>query len=191
MLSRLCQSQVCFARESQALQSVGECATLLGLEVPASDSGMNQAFDAAVQYVHLNLLQDLSPPWIEHAFSQAVPGDGVLSRYLKPCFLRWGTASARQLFGDPIAETLAHFARKLDTTVVSIVGRPLYVCTQPWKEGTCVRVATASPLMEYRFEHQPFMCSWCKKNDAILPASGSSPRRIIRLYTQMRVREGR
>ena len=69
---------------------IEEYATLQGQHVPAPDnfSACDKMFKAAVQYVHVNLLQDLSPPWIDHNFPQALPGDGVLARYLKPTFLK-------------------------------------------------------------------------------------------------------
>ena len=48
---------------------IEEYATLQGQDVPAPGnvSACHKMFKAAVQYVHVNLLQDLSPPWIDHA----------------------------------------------------------------------------------------------------------------------------
>jgi len=169
---------------------VQEYATLLGLDVPMSDSEISRMFDAAVQYIHVNLLQDLSPPWLEKDFSHALPGEGVLSRYLKPCFLRWDMASAGTLFGEVITRTLSHAANTLGLTAVSIVGRPLYVCTQPWRSGICMGMAAMSPLMEQRSEQKFFMCVWCKKNNRGSPASGSRPQRVMQLYLQVRVGGG-
>ena len=78
-------------------QLVEEYAALRGLQLPPVEDahGRHVLFEAAVQYVHATLLQDLSPPWIGSEFSQALPGDGVLCRYLKPTFLRW---DATQVF---------------------------------------------------------------------------------------------
>ena len=169
---------------------VEEYATLRGLDVPTSGSDITCMFDAAVQYIHVNLLQDLSPPWLEKDFPQALPGDGVLSRYLKPCFLKWDMASAGTLFGEVITRTLSHTASSLGLTAISIVGRPLCVCAQPWRSGVCMSMAAMSPLMEQRAAHKFFMCAWCKKNNAGLPAPGSRPRRVIQLYLQVRVAAG-
>jgi len=165
---------------------VQEYRTLLGLAEPQSDHERRRMFDAAVQYIHLNLLQDLSPPWLEHEFPQALPGDGVLSRYLKPCFLRWDIACASKLLGDVITRTLVHCAVSVGLEAVSIVGRPLYVCTQPRKDGICMALAAMSHLMEQRSKHRPFVCSWCKKNNVDVSASDSSrPRRVLQLYLQV------
>jgi len=169
---------------------VQEYATLLGLHVPTSVHEINRMFDAAVQYIHVNLLQDLSPPWLDKNFPQALPGDGVLSRYLKPCFLKWDMASAVPLFGETITRTLSHAAQSLGLTAVFIVGRPLYVCTQPWRSGVCMRMAAMSPLMEQRADQKCFMCAWCKKNNSGLPTTGERPRRVIQLYLQVRLGGG-
>ena len=47
---------------------IEEYATLQGQGVPTPGnvSACDKMFKAAVQYVHVNLLQDLSPPWIDH-----------------------------------------------------------------------------------------------------------------------------
>ena len=169
---------------------VEEYATLRGQDVPTSDEESNRMFDAAVQYIHVNLLQDLSPPWMEKDFAQALPGEGVLSRYLKPCFLKWDIASAGVLFGEVMTRTLSHAANSVGCTAVSIVGRPLYVCTQPSGTGVCGRVAAMSPLMEQRGDQKVFMCRWCKHYNAALPVSGSRPRRVMQLYLQVRVAGG-
>ena len=60
---------------------IEEYSTLQGQDVPSdSTSAWHNVFKAAVQYAHVNLLQDLSPPWIDHHFPQALTGDGVLAR---------------------------------------------------------------------------------------------------------------
>ena len=42
--------------------------------------------DAAMRYLYNMLLRDLRPPWLTHAFPQALPGNGLLSKYTRPCF---------------------------------------------------------------------------------------------------------
>ena len=51
--------------------------------------------------------------------------------------------------------------------------------------------ATMSPLMEQRSEKKLFMCAWCKKNNAETPASGSNFKRVIQLYTQVKMPRGK
>ena len=48
-----------------------------------------QLLGAAVRYMHKILLRDLRPPWMDHQFTQALPGEGVLSRFTRPSFLQW------------------------------------------------------------------------------------------------------
>ena len=48
-----------------------------------------QLLGAAVRYMHKILLRDLRPPWVDHQFPQALPGEGVLSRFTRPSFLQW------------------------------------------------------------------------------------------------------
>ena len=124
-----------FACHKQHL--VQEYAELLGADIPTNAVQFDQMFDAAAQYVHLNLLQDLSPPWIEHEFSQALPGDGVLSRYLKPTFLCWDMNFAPQLFGKVLTDTWMSVAPSLALKAGGVVGRPLCVCTQRWRGEMC------------------------------------------------------
>ena len=44
-------------------------------------------FDAAIRYLYKCLLRDLRPPWLTHSFPQALPGNGVLSKYTPPSYL--------------------------------------------------------------------------------------------------------
>ena len=45
-------------------------------------------FDAATRYPYKLLLRDLRPPWLAHTFPQALPGNAVLSKYTRSCFLQ-------------------------------------------------------------------------------------------------------
>jgi len=47
-----------------------------------------QKVDAAVRHMHKILLCDLNPPWVNHQFPQALPGEGILSRFTRPSFLQ-------------------------------------------------------------------------------------------------------
>ena len=48
---------------------------------------IKQNFDLAIRYLFKVMLRDLRPPWLAHAFLQALPGIGVLSRFTRPSFL--------------------------------------------------------------------------------------------------------
>ena len=52
------------------------------------DETSDSLFREAVRYLQVCLLADLRPPWADYRFPQALPGDGTLSRYTRPCFLR-------------------------------------------------------------------------------------------------------
>ena len=87
------------------IQLVEEYATILGMGTPEPWSDTHrQMFDAAVKYLHMNLLQDLDPPWMTHPFLQALPGKGLLCCYTKATFLYGDFAQARSLFGDAIMD---------------------------------------------------------------------------------------
>ena len=45
-----------------------------------------ESLDAAIRYLYKLVLSDLRPPWLTHAFPQALPGNSLLSRYTRPCF---------------------------------------------------------------------------------------------------------
>ena len=166
------------------MQLVEEYATLTGEDTPTPHSArMDEMFDAAVRFLHMNLLQDLSPPWVTHEFLQALPGDGVLCRYTQPTFLRWETDRALLLFGDEVMEIWHRAADNLEIKVAGVLARPLYVCTQPTSDGTeCMAVAAMSPLLVQRAPHRHFMCPVCKRNARNTPVSDSVPRRILRMY---------
>ena len=143
-------------------QLLEEYAALRGLQLPPVEHVRDRRmiFEAAVQYVHVNLLQDLSPPWIGSDFSQALPGDGVLCRYMKPTFLRWDAKLVRSLFGELVGAKWTQVLQKVACKMAGIVARPLYVCTELRK----VAVASMSPLMQQKREHQHFRCTRCKKH---------------------------
>ena len=149
-------------------------------------------FAAAVWFLHMKLVQDLAPPWVTHPFLQALPGDGVLCRYTKPTFLRWDIARAERLFGDAVMARWRWVAQAVDAGVAGVLARPLYVCTQPRTDGgTCMALAAMSPLLEQRAAHTHFACARCQREAAGAPASGSAPRRVLRLYVLVHTVAGR
>ena len=149
-------------------------------------------FAAAVRFLHMKLLQDLAPPWVTHPFLQALPGDGVLCRYTKPTFLRWDIARADCLFGDAVMATWRWVARAVDAGVAGVLAMPLYACTQTRADGgTCMALAAMSPLLEQRAAHKHFACARCQGEAGSAPASGSAPRRVLRLYVLVHTVAGR
>ena len=125
----------------------------------------------AVKYIYMTLLRDLSPPWIARRFTQALPGSGLLSQYLKPTFLQWDAVQAKDLFGEHVMATFERAAKDVSLSVAGVLGRPLYVCTQlkPDK-STCMNVAAMSPLLDRFGGHRAFICKRCQA----LPAQHAS-----------------
>jgi hypothetical protein len=131
----------------------------------------------AVKYIHINLLQDLSPPWVASGFAQALPGEGLLSQFMKPTFLQWDAQQAARIFGKCVMATFQSAARDVSLSVAGVLGRPLYVCTQLKPNGDmCMNVAAMSPLLERAGGHRTFRCKKCphQNDDEAL--------RMIRLY---------
>ena len=167
---------------------IEEYATLKGQALPARGDQManENMFKAAVQYIHVNLLQDLSPPWIGHNFSQALPGDGVLARYLKPTFLRWPLEAVGTLFGREILETWNEKCNRVDLDLGAVVGRPLYVCTRKLpSRKVCGRIAAMSPLMDQRQKHTEFVCKDCAVSCDLGEHQALPVLRLVRLYAQV------
>ena len=63
-------------------QLMTEYAAAIGIEVQDTPEFLNEA----VRYLYALILSDMRPPWLEHTFPQALPGNGVLSKYTRPCF---------------------------------------------------------------------------------------------------------
>ena len=174
-------------------QLVEEYAALHGFDLPPVDNlhGRHVLFEAAVQYVHATLLQDLSPPWIGSEFSQALPGNGVLCRYLKPTFLRWEASQVHTLFGEQVKSHWDHVLRAVSADMAAVVARPLYVCTALKPDGRhCMAVASMSPLMKHKSPHQHFRCKSCKTN-AAGATPDEPPLRVLRMYVQVLTESGR
>jgi hypothetical protein len=134
----------------------------------------------------VNLLQDLSPPWIGSEFLQALPGDGVLSQYLKPTFLAYNLIDAEYVFGDTVMRTLCKVAQSVNRTVAGILARPLYACAKLKDGMPCMKLAAMSPLMERKAPHKHFLCPECVREGGAAPVSDSAPYRLMRLYLRVR-----
>ena len=71
--------------KSNKAQLIEEYAAVNNLD-PLPDN--KESLDAAIRYLYKLVLSDLRPPWLTAAFPQALPGDSLLSRYSRPCFLQ-------------------------------------------------------------------------------------------------------
>ena len=85
--------------------------------------------DAAMRYLYNMLLRDLRPPSMMHAFPHALPGNGLLSRYLCPCCLKWDVDQGAGLFGEAVVEQISRAVGVVDLELYGFLARPLYVCT--------------------------------------------------------------
>ena len=160
---------------------IDEYTTLMAQALPGdNDKEAREAlFQKAVQYIHLNLLQDLSPPSIERQFSQALPGNCVLFRYFLP--------DLSLLFGKDVLDAWRHRCHCVGLELVSLAGRPLYTCSCTLPNGkVCGAIATMSPLVQKREDNRPFMCKRCAtrqpREHQALPVM-----RMVRLYAQVEV----
>ena len=57
-----------------------------------------QLLNEAIQFMYCPLLQDIRPPWLAHDFTQALPGEGVLSKWTRPSLLQWDPELTEMLF---------------------------------------------------------------------------------------------
>jgi len=169
---------------------IEEYATLRGQALPVLDDkrACEVLYHEAIQYVHVNLLQDLSPPWVGHQFSQALPGDGVLCRYLKPTFLRWSAGMVPVIFGQQVFQEWTQKCHQVGLPLAALVARPLYVCVGSEDGEFCGRIAAMSPLMEQREKHRHFFCKVCarqhQEQHQVLPVY-----RLLRLYAMVLVQD--
>ena len=101
--------------------------------------------DAAVRHMHKMLLCDLNPPWVDHQFPQALPGEGVLSRFTRPSFLQWTDdplGTIRRLFGNSLSDRVKSKMEYMRLEHAGFAARPLYVCTNTIAGGEmCMNVA--------------------------------------------------
>ena len=91
--------------------------------------------DAAIRYLHKVLLRDLRPPWLTHTFPQALPGNGVLSKYTRPSYLQWDCEKGSKLFGDAASDLLAVVAEAVNLELRGFLARPLYACISTNESG--------------------------------------------------------
>ena len=105
----------------------------------------------AVKFMHLVLLRDLRPPWLDHDFPHALPGEGLLARFTRPSFLYWPANKVPTLFGATVHEQLASAAADVDLVFAGVIARPLYKCTEVVDANTgkiCMHVASMSRFLQ-------------------------------------------
>ena len=152
----------------------------------------NEHVDAAIRYMHKILLRDLRPPWAAHKFPQAVPGDGVLSRYTRPSFLQWESALGALLLGTEVSELIGEAARAVDVEVAGYLARPLYVCTNALPEAKnemCMSTASMSRFIQQAPGRVHYRCSDCVAKSVGVPVSDSTPVRVLHLYALIATRD--
>ena len=151
-----------------------------------------QNVDAAIRYMHKILLADLRPPWATHTFPQAVPGDGVLSRYIRPSFMQWDSGLGPKLLGTKVWERVLEAAAAVDVAVAGYLARPLYVCTnaKPSSEhGMCMSIASMSRFVQQAPGQVHYRCSACVAKSEGVPVSDSAPLRVLHLYALIATRD--
>ena len=105
------------------------------------------AEDGAARAVYAAILLDMSPPWLLHSFPQALPGNGVLSKCTRPCFLTWGVDLSRLVLGPQVLSELTRIVASVGLPLSGVVARPLYVCTGSVSDGMCMATASMSPIL--------------------------------------------
>ena len=151
-----------------------------------------QNVDAAIRYMHKILLADMRPPWANHTFPQAVPGDGVLSRYIRPSFMQWDSGLGGKVLGAKVWELVGDVATAVDVTVAGYLARPLYVCTnaKPSSEhGMCMSIASMSRHIQQAPGQVHYRCSACVAKGEGVPVSDSAPLRVLHLYALIATRD--
>ena len=83
--------------------------------------------------------------WLAYTFPQALPGNGVLSGYTRPSFLRWDLAQGKEVFGRDVAKLLADLADAVDLELQGFLARPLYVCTCTGESHSLMRTGSGRP----------------------------------------------
>ena len=115
----------------------------------------------AVNFMHLLLLRDLTPPWVTQQFPQALPGDGLLSKFTRPSFLCWPEADADVLFGTTVSGVLRRRAGMVQKEFAGVIARPLYQCTALVDGHMCSKVASMSRFMQNPEGRPPYRCNDC------------------------------
>ena len=126
----------------------------------------------AINFMHLLLLRDLTPPRVTEQFPQALPGDGLLSKFTRPSFLCWPGDRAEALFGAKVSGVLRRRAGEMGKELAGVIARPLYKCTEEVDGYMRSNVASMSRFMQGPEGRPPYRCSDCARR---LQAGGGAP----------------
>ena len=153
-----------------------------------SSKTKEELLDEAVKCVTLVLLRDMRPPWLDHVFPQALPGDGLLSKFTRPSFLFWHANVLDMLFGTALGSDLNDKAVSVDYQLAGVIARPLYKCTQIVDASTgaaCKNVASMSRLLRDTASRGHYKCKECAERTqgaGETPGVPSVPLRALYLY---------
>ncbi len=147
----------------------------------------------ALQFMYRLLLEDIRPPWRQHSFPQALPGESVLCKFTRPSFLQWGADETATLFGDAVHSRLCRMADAVSFTFAGIIARPLYVCTEVLDNDThelCMKTASMSRFLKQPAGRPVYKCSRCiaweeaerARGGGRKPGSASVPLRALWAY---------
>ena len=145
-------------------------------------TGKEQLVNEAVQFMHLLLLRDLRPPWLAYNFPQALPGEGVLSRFTRPLLLCWPADQVMSLFGVAVHTQLSQAADKVGLVLAGVIARPLYKCTEVKDASTgeiCMNVASMSPFLQ-NCRDLAYQCKDCAAKAQIAKAAPGSASAALR-----------
>ena len=153
----------------------------------AQSTPKGQLFREAVRFMYKVLMRDLRPPWLDHAFPQALPGDGVLSRFTRPSFLFWPEDQTLQLFGADVHGGLSERAAEVGLEFAGIIARPLYMCMEvvgPGAGNLCENVASMTEHLRQEDGRAAYRCSSCAQwlRAAGAPGAASARRRALWAY---------
>ena len=129
---------------------------------------------------------------MNHQFPQALPGEGILSRFTRPSFLQWTDkpkGTTRALFGDELSTRVTRLIEHYGLQHAGFVARPLYTCTRRLKGGDmCMKVASMSKFIQQHDERTHYRCTKCRQEEsaASTPVSDSVPLRVLELYILVR-----
>ena len=129
---------------------------------------------------------------MDYQFPQALPGEGLLSRFTRPSFLQWiddSQGMARALFGNDLSDRVKSTMEYMGLEHAGFVARPLYACTKRIEGGEmCMNVASMSKFIQHRDGRSHDRCTKCKQKECAdsAPVSDSVPLRVLDLYILVR-----
>ena len=135
--------------------------------------------------MHLVLLADLAPPWLNQPFPQALPGASLLSQFTRPSFLCWFERDVDKVFGSRVSGLLRESAGHVQNKFAGVIARPLYKCTLMVDGRMCSNVASMSRFMDSPRGRPPYRRRECagelqRAGDA--PGSASASLRALWAY---------